>query len=339
MKCKKYFALVLFVIVLFTGCSKAPKPVEAEIPEPESIEEEAKEPDVSLYEQFLANEVTVHINGGEESDAGYFFSLKDMDEQNYTLEELVKEIIDAHSFSQETPDTTLRSIMYSYIDCGKDGIPELAIIIDTPQGVEQWQEVLIIKEIDGNLETVYSTVAWSRFYVYLNEYGYIYNDGSGGASHHQFDKEYIDGDGKYHFIYQSNTNAYSYPGDEEMDIYLIEFNFSNTKTDEGWRPAEYYAFGLVNRDQYPIEHNGFKGYCYDCMVENLGNIDTEPYMQDLSSISTAEEIPLSEAEERIAQNEEFAGLTEEIKNGKEADWKVLEESFDVPRYEEAEVQY
>ncbi len=182
----------------------------------ETIPEEEEQE--TLYELFLKNVATVHIDNS--SNVGYYFSYADSDGRDVTLEDLVHVIIDYYNEDNEYVETKLEKIEYAYLDCGKDGNEELALRIFTP-GIDYWTQYIIIKEIDGQLRTVYSNVEWSRGQTFITEYGYVYSDGSGGASHHVFTKEYIDAEGKYNFIYTNNSSDFSIGGDYAGDIFLM----------------------------------------------------------------------------------------------------------------------
>jgi hypothetical protein len=97
--------------------------------------------------------------------------------------------------------------MRKCIDCGNDGNKELGLIIYTPMNIESWEQHIVVKDVDDTLQMIYADVAWSRSSIYMNEYGYIFGDGSGGAAYHGFDKSFIDADGKWHFIYSDSSTA------------------------------------------------------------------------------------------------------------------------------------
>ncbi|WP_408069666.1 sigma-70 family RNA polymerase sigma factor [Butyrivibrio sp. JL13D10] len=158
------------------------------------------EMDTTLYEKFLHNEESVHIN--TENDLGYYFSFKNFTKQDYTLEEIVDTLIAFYKEDWMTDRVSLEKIEYAYIDCGNDGDKELAVVIHTPseEPLESWEEYLIIKNINGTLQTVYSDVAWTRNIINLNEYGYIDIYGDGGVENSGWDKSFIDAEGKRHDV-------------------------------------------------------------------------------------------------------------------------------------------
>jgi hypothetical protein len=319
---------------------------EEEEPEQEEEEEESEAKE-DLYESFLNNEATLHIN--TDNDFGSYFSFEKYKDQDLTLEEIVNDII--ASYLTDWGDSLkiwVDSIEYAYIDCGNDGVPELALRINTPMSTEGWQENMIIKDIDGRLELVYSENSWSRSSVFFNEYGYIWGDGSGGAAYHLFSKGFVDGDGKWHFIYVDNSTSgitpggyagelwfdgSSHPLPEDMeldgDYVFLQFSFDFPE-DENTEYIYTYAKEGESPDYEDEEAwmDGFKSYFYS---ELIG--DDEVYSEDhpLMQFFEAEGLKiytLEEVDEKIAEKEKSEGLTEEIKNGKDVEWQTLSYDFE-----------
>ena len=279
-----------------------------------------------IYERFLRNEVPVKI--GEKENLGEYFNFEESQGQECTLEELVNLIIDGYTEGEGSgAKIRLESIEYAFLDCGNDGNRELAIRIRTPS-VDEWTENIIIKDKAGKLETIYSDVAWSRSRICMNEYGYIYGDGSGGAASHGFDKAYVDADCKYHFIYSDFAD---YP---ESSYVYFSFDFNNT--DESEDDIDLYAL-IDENDKFDKEddseyEDGYRSYFFsklvndDSLYEESGEIYkhvTENGYQPDGKLVT-----VSEIEKMIADKEKQEGLTEEIKNGEPLEWKKLKYSFE-----------
>ena len=234
----KYILLIFIATLLIPGCStNSEQPVSSENVDSSNnevaeVEDNAQE---SLYQQFLENNATVHINA--DNDHGSYFSFLKEEETDYTLEELTNLIIADYIGDDETRKIIFDGIEYAYIDCGADSNEELAICIKTPfPNSEDWKEYLVIKEINGRLETVYSTVAWSRYYVHINENGYIYNDGSGGAASHSFDKSFINAEGEWNFLYRDSTEYNAIVADSEsfwMGISSVDLSDEDRQNYQG----------------------------------------------------------------------------------------------------------
>ena len=278
-----------------------------------------------LYERFLRNEVKVKI--GKEKNLGneWYFNFRASQGQEFTLEELVNTIIKWYT-DYSGVQITLEKIEYSFLDCGNDGSRELAIRIKTPSN-DDWTESIIIKEKDGKLETIYSDVGWSRSRICINEYGYIYGDGSGGASSHGFDKAFLDADGKYHYIYYDSTEFPNSP------YGWLNFYFNddkNTPSVTVWALIdETHEYDDNDEDEF---ENGFKGYFYtqllhdDSLYEESGEI--YEYLRQNNRLPEDKLVTINDLEQMIAQKEKKEGLTEEIKNGKTLIWEELAYTFE-----------
>ncbi|RKM56744.1 hypothetical protein D6856_14705 [Butyrivibrio sp. XB500-5] len=282
----------------------------------------------SLFDSFLRNEAKVRI--GTTGNYGYYCTLEDVQGQEFNLEELVNHIIagyvvDAYSGVK----ISLEKIEYAYIDCGNDGEKELAIIISTPTLTEGWEEYIIIKENDGSLETIFSDVAWNRSSIYLNKYGYFYNDASGGAFTHYFRKGYIDAGGKYHFLYSDVSSGVINDFDE--GFLMFSFDFNDTEDDES---DDIYTYAVEDAASdteidWTQGHRGF--YYFSLKDDDSIYEDSSPYKQhfqkhmsyDMQKVYTIKEI-----EKMISDKEIQEGLTEIVKNGEAPEWQELEYTFE-----------
>ncbi len=304
--------------------------------------EETTQQNLALYEEFLANNAKVHID--PDRDIGEYFSFDGSMQQDCTLEEIVNAIIAGYISDNENSKISLEGIEYAYIDCGNDGEKELALLISTPEPNEGWLEYMVIKDFDGELRSVYSNMAWSRRSLYFNEYGFIFGDGSGGAAYHSFDKEYIDADGTCHFVYSdSSTDGLAYdeyspslwfngdshelPDSLELDgsYVFLGFDFTGDKTDENY---DYYTYAKIADNPDDEWDNGFRGYFYSNLEkDNSIYADTHPLKRFFDN-EGLHIYTLDEIDKMIADKEASLGITEEIKNGKGAEWKELTYDFE-----------
>ncbi len=362
MKLKRAVPIVLCVFML-AGCAqkgaeqpaidseKETSPIEtdtasvlsSQVDEPldASMDKEvADEQDESLYESFLHNKAKVKISNS--NNFGYYFNFEENVGSEYTLEEIVNLII-ANYVGDPGYGVRIRleSIEYTYIDCGRDGTEELLLKVYTPSS-DDWTEYIIIKEVSGSLETIYSDVAWARSSIYINEYGYIYGDGSGGASHHVFDKAFIDAYGTYHYIYSDYSDGFGigpeyidgHPEGEPSEIdgqYVwLSFDFDNTPEDENYNAFSYAK--IEENSEYEWEE-GFKGYFYCALVDDDSVYEEDhPLRQyikqtfhngDMTNVYSLKEI-----DKMIADREQQEGLTDEVKNGKAPEWETLNYDFE-----------
>lgn len=286
-----------------------------ETPKAENVDED-------LYRKFLENKEKVII--GDNNLPTYYFSLEECRGQEFALEELADYIAEFYAAdASRNRETDLDDIEYAYIDCGNDGVEELLLHIKTPTNTEDWKEYIVVKDIDGQLETVYSDVAWSRKRIFFNQYGYIFGDGSNGATNHGFDKAFIDEEGQYHFLYSDNvaSGLNTETGIELAEDYVyFTFDFNNTEDDESDDVFTYARY------DYNSEHDweeGFKDIFYaDVIRDETLYEDSNPlkqyYEQMGRKINT-----LDEVEQMIILKEQQEGLTADIKDGEAVKFQVI----------------
>ena len=294
----------------------------------------------ALYEKFLNNEITVLVKN--DANMGEYWKPSNLMNMDVTLEGLVKGIISYYTDDDPTIQMEVEGIDYAYIDCGNDGNKELALRISTPMGTEYFQEYVVIKAVDGILETIYSNVSWTRSSFYLGEYGYIYGDGSGGAAYHIFDKSFLDADGTWHFLYKDsstdgitpdssvyiNGESYTIPAKTKLDgdYVLLQFDFNNTEMDET-DDLVTYAKTKAGDQSDDIWENGFKGYFYADLEADASIYEDSNPLKKLFDKEGLKVYTLDEIDQMIADKEASEGLTEEVKNGAVADWQPLSYNF------------
>ena len=163
---------------------------------------------VEAYEALIAGDGTVSFkycidNMDKESEV---FSYEDeilshlSADKEYTLPELKSALneIFANEENGFMPGE-INSMEYAYLDCGADGVKELALRMRGPFVEENSSMTYVIKEIDSKLQVVYAFAGWWRNNTEINEFGYITGGGSNGASNHGWDAGYVNADGKYSY--------------------------------------------------------------------------------------------------------------------------------------------
>ncbi len=165
---------------------------------------------VDLYEKFRNNTVKLYFdNSSSAIPYGPAFCMSD----GYTLSEL-EEIIYLHYNLEWRDDAT--QIDFNYLDCGMDGIPEMAIEFKGV-GIYSIEDdstlVLVIKEENGQLQCRYRYETWARSAVVLNRAGVVATWGTSGAAHHSGKVGILDADVKLKWIY-SLSRTYCSPEDE-----------------------------------------------------------------------------------------------------------------------------
>ncbi|MBP5299505.1 MAG: hypothetical protein J6Z09_10175 [Lachnospiraceae bacterium] len=226
-------------------------------------------------------------------------------------------------------------ILYSFIDCGADEIPELAIEFTGGKLFEsEYTDIFVIKYIDDKLELCYYDNAGYRAYCGINKYGYAYRGGSNSAFSHSVEYHVVDAAGDEHFVYNVEytygiSSVYSPDADYEMYSKALEagveddvqVNIYNLNYDADAFESEDFDYGeYANSCLYTffkIDEEGFK-------VDDTSIYEADsPYMTMWNStklpIYTDEEI-----NEELWERKALFGITEKIENEADInDWKSV----------------
>ena len=143
----------------------------------------------------------------------------------YTMKEIAECLSKGTAESYMLEDVTLEpTIAYDYIDCGDDGIPELAVLYGNLEPDDNY--ILVVKLIDDKLECIFQQRYGYRSYATINEYGYCNYGGSNGATSHSDTYYSIDASGQTHFLYgiddEYSTFSFYIPDNEEYQTVADE---------------------------------------------------------------------------------------------------------------------
>lgn len=147
------------------------------------------------------------INGNEKIYVEYEYTEVLEEGSSYTIDEMVD------FMNKEIPDNWgpagmyVMEVGYAYIDCGNDGIPEIALYVDVnnDEYYDLLTEFYIIKLKDGKLCVVDNFSQQGRSMCEINKYGIYHPYGSSGAAL-WYDGYYrITADGKHEFIYDKES--------------------------------------------------------------------------------------------------------------------------------------
>ncbi|MBR6402286.1 MAG: hypothetical protein IKS48_02750 [Eubacterium sp.] len=287
------------------------KEEEEETPDQEEVSD-SKSSDKDAYEEFLAGNNTISFdyyiaNVYDEND----FSLKQPieklnTEKQYTLSELRDDLYAGLS------QGNLESMEYAYIDCGADGVKEMALRIHGSFIEENSSVTYVVKEMDSSLQVVYAYPEWSRSSTNLNEYGFISGGGSNGATNHCYEVAYINAEGKYN---------YGYYQEEESNVDQFAINKEHSDYDLTNLEGNICVYSL-RLDPYSAENAEPVAYSY-----NVYNKDTNesmevpnlysdsPYKTVMDSFTGYEFISMDELKQKENEKLESIGVTEEIQNG------------------------
>lgn len=293
----------------------------------ESVEIVEPEEKRNLYLDFLNDEAELYFSKYNQYDSWndeVFFEKG----KGYTLSEIVD--VFAERYFKYSNAKEMDSIRYAYMDCGMDGVKELAICFD---GMDIYYEdddstlVYIIKDINSQLELCYAYETWARSSTSINEYGYSKGGGSNSATNHGGHYGIVDQNGDWKFIVREQ---------EELDISMVNYpeelsripSVAANKSYEGT-----IAFRTITLADY-MDGGKYVGtspedniYSFEVLDENYEWI-TEPSMytdsvyKEIFDEAGVTVVPEEEIAAIIAEKEKQVGLTEEIRNGNELEWIV-----------------
>ncbi|WP_010250602.1 hypothetical protein [Acetivibrio cellulolyticus] len=286
-----------------------------------------EERSMEAYKKFMKNETKVSFD---------LFMPKDgMDEalykkgSEYTFSEVL-DIVTTNYYNYSS-NKKIKYIDHSYIDCGKDGVNELALRLN---GMDIYSEdddstlVYIIKYINGKLSVCYYYETWARSESTINEYGYYQSYGSGGASNHGAEYGLIDKDGNWQpIVYiESETDinqlalsdklgqipkmaeAKGISGGIELDTIRFDNNSNAANSDEIGNKECFYTFYIYDDNWEPIKDP---------------NLYTNSIYKEIFDEALVPFITPDELSAIISEKEEKVGATAEIKEGAETTWKTL----------------
>ncbi|WP_408070336.1 lysozyme inhibitor LprI family protein [Butyrivibrio sp. JL13D10] len=234
-------------------------------------------------------------------------------DKEYSLSELMAEFNktfnDENNYFQHGDITGAE---YAYLDCGSDGVKELAIRLTGPFVEQEGEATLILKDIEGKAQIVYGFENWSRSFTEINNCGLISGSGSNGASNHGVDMSIIDADGNYRFGYyeEQEYDLDSFAMMREHDefdassldgaicIYTLRLSdYQDEGSDQDW----YYSYEVVDKENYE-----------KIDVPNLYT-DSE-YKKIMDSFKEYSFISMDELEKVKAEKLSSLGVTDEIMN-------------------------
>lgn len=239
------------------------------------------------YQRFLRHQETVKMR----KDAWYYGD----QQKEWTLDDIREKIINEYTteYNSINPD-----IQYTYLDCGNDGVEELAIrFVGLGSGRDDDNLTMIITCKDNSLEVVHSYESLYRSIVWSLYHGCIPSSGSAGVGNHPFDMQYLDADGNLHMVYDARAlGGYDFR-DIEPDIYDAVFSSSPD--------AEVTHYEIDGADYYVM-------HSYDTSVDSL----CEEYVS-LCEQKGMRFVSDEEIDELIAEYAEKLGI--------EYDWMFEEE--------------
>lgn len=281
-------------------------------------DEEEKE---NLYEAFLAGKAKLYTDKFElkRNDNGVIVPYVEADD-GLTINEFFTYVVGkVNRLYDSAPMTGLK---YTYIDCGEDGTPELALKAEFDfSGVPPIREY-VIKEFDGKLQLTYEDSSYYRTFTEIaNQYGKIEGYGSYGAVSHGEDCGYLDADGRYNLCYKVTT---SYDATLVLDYYL-----SNKSEELGMDMTNTYlkAYSFSKED---IEYYSDDEWVF-CAQRSEGEesngidfAENEATCQKLFDAARVKLYTCDEIDEMIAAREKELGIRDNWKMADPVQWTEAE---------------
>ena len=210
----------------------APKPTEEVIIDEDPFVNES----LNAYSDFIDGKLKAVAN-----------DINMLDDGEYTFDGLADN--KAVNLGREYLPDIITEGYFAYIDCGMDGIPELALKLyytDSNEYASPYTDYTVIKyDGDGKLRVVCSENTYYRSESNINEYGYITSGGSTGAASYYAEESFITADGREVLILSDHcemglsdltipqdclstslekvlSNGYGPDGDYSLNCYLLE---------------------------------------------------------------------------------------------------------------------
>lgn len=252
--------------------------------------------------------------------------------EEFSFSELTEALCRGYAASFDLKRVVPARIYYSYVDCGNDGIPELALMFEGVGNDSMNNDyILILKLIDDALVCTFQGQFGYRSYASLNEYGYYWYGGSNGASSHSVKYYYIDEQGKTNFLYGVNDEMSAYslyiPGNEKYIEVAEDEGIADRVEIEQYYFEEYddttgYVDYVKNCDYvyYPLSgnYNRLEG-------DRLKSVLMDGSYKRFWDSTGLNNMTEKEINEKIDDVYTKAGVTQEILEGDEAEWIELSE--------------
>lgn len=290
---------------------------------------------MELYQGFLAGEVPVYF---DRVDFSYYAYEKDEDvpcfEKNkgYTLKEFIGRVQQLDNMD-EYYSVYVDEVWYAFVDCGRDGEPELVVsITNAGDSWNAYSYEYVIKNFDGKLQACHrNSDAYRGQEAMNNDFGVIYEAWYGGMGYY-VSYAMLDANCEYHFLYSTDYESMNYACtsyeplnnaifdimDREEDdtlfegIDLVSYRFQ--EYEEGEDPLETYFFTYEYYD-YESDDNDS-----ECPAELKALVEEAFQTAGVKLYSSAE---LKDRQEKLLTE---AGFTkDEINNwDRSLDWTPME---------------
>ncbi|MBO4775086.1 MAG: hypothetical protein J5515_00605 [Lachnospiraceae bacterium] len=335
---------------------QTPDPVKPANDTNEGGEETQTDPDAS--ENTVDNDAILEAFINNECEAKFDHIIWDEDDY-YTLDEMTAArgtyftdyyFANGYEDLEVTYDAT---IYYAYIDCGADGVKDLGIRIDysVDTGYGDYDQFIsdsfILMVLDGELKCVTLTEDYYRSRGEFNEYGFIFEGGSGGAALYIESYRFINSEGESVYDYYcANNMGYSAPSlhpydlpeairdDAPEEVYgedrytTCAYNFNKAPeypTDLKWdeKTGKYDAESQKKYDQYQKDYDEWLSNNFFTFESPDGEVEIPKEIKNFLDANNMKYYSVDEAWDVINEHQRSIGITDEIAAGGYPDWIFL----------------
>gem|GEM_PF-2317286 len=167
-----------------------------------------------LFNAFIAGTEKAEITENGDRASYYSFTGAMKAGESYTINEMIENLSTYITENGWEKAPTLGAINHEFIDCGKDGNPELHVQIELPvDDIEPFVIEMIVVAKNGHLVVAYDGDSWSRNTVTVDTTGTVTTGGADGASSIVFETGFVNAAGDYVFGYKGKTVMQVFDGD------------------------------------------------------------------------------------------------------------------------------
>ncbi len=303
--------------------------------------------EVSLYEEFVKGEKEASIGDALGKDVTGSFDIDGI------IRSGAEYLLSYYAYDEPYMDYTYTS-SYAIIDCGADDVKELALKVDyqiihgsKENNYSSYTEMIFVfKNDDEDINCIYAQESQARDYWSINEYGYLTEEGSGGANIYVQGFRFLDAEGK--LVYNYDLEAHMCYAEPMIPKYCLPESLREGLYEENFSPESNYYNALIYNFE---EHVQYPEYDYETAsqdyIQQMQDKFDKEYNERLAknvyafedqdgkdaapsgnvkAILDAKGIKYysqAEVNKMIDEHEKNIGLDSKIKNGKEPDWKDL----------------
>jgi len=320
--------LALLLALSLAACTKSAEPVSPAGPAGGEEPIPAAPSDEDVLKAFLEGTVTAtartNFSGADEWTPGTACSVREFGEA-------VGSYVEAELGGYEAFD-----VSYAYIDCGNDGVPELALRYDYHKG-ELWGDVtetFAVKVLDGAPVILDGFESFYRVTGEINACGAVTRGGSSGAMYYDTDHWLYDADGNRVFLYSESLtfgqsepfiSPFKIPDELLPDGYpedSWEYSEGTSYTTVAYNFNEYF----YDEENYAKQYNRYLRENFFTFLDDQGNYaaPSEAY----KTLYTKLGLPCYDAEtaeKLVADHCSALGATAAILNAPAVSWTEWDE--------------